>query len=92
MPVRWGCVPFIMLMVGGKGAIRRITTSNNLKNGLAFWGYSDINDKYGSPRPGFWFALRDYMKALIIQPEKQFHFTPPTKFRSNFIPLPRPKE
>jgi hypothetical protein len=27
-----------------------------------------VNDKYGSPRP-VWFAMRDYMKGLIISPK-----------------------
>jgi len=37
---------------------------------FGFWGYADKNDKYGSPRP-VWFALRDYMKALIISPKNK---------------------
>ena len=35
---------------------------------FGFWGYSDVKDKFGSPRP-VWFAMRDYMKALIISPK-----------------------
>ncbi len=37
---------------------------------FGFWGYSDVNDKYGSPRP-VWFTMRDYMKALIISPKNK---------------------
>jgi hypothetical protein len=37
---------------------------------FGFWGYSDLNDKYGSPRP-VWFAMRDYMKGLIISPKNK---------------------
>jgi len=47
---------------------------------FGFWGYSDVNDKYGSPRP-VWFALRDYMKALIISPKNN------TIYATNTIPL-----
>ena len=37
---------------------------------FGFWGYSDLNDKFGSPRP-VWFAMRDYMKGLIISPKNK---------------------
>ena len=37
-------------------------------------GYSDLNDKYGTPRP-IWFAMRDYMKALIISPKNKDIYT-----------------
>lgn len=47
---------------------------------FGFWGYSDVQDKHGSPRP-VWFALRDYMKALIISPKNN------TIYPSNVIPL-----
>ena len=47
---------------------------------FGFWGYSDVNDKYGSPRP-VWFAMRDYMKALIISPKNN------TIYTANVIPL-----
>jgi hypothetical protein len=41
---------------------------------FGFWGYSDVNDKYGSPRP-VWFAMRDYMKGLIISPKNNTIYT-----------------
>jgi hypothetical protein len=47
---------------------------------FGFWGYSDVKDKYGSPR-SVWFALRDYMKALIISPKSN------TIYTTNTIPL-----
>ncbi len=47
---------------------------------FGFWGYRDVQDKHGSPRP-VWFALRDYMKALIISPKNN------TIYTSNTIPL-----
>lgn len=37
---------------------------------FGFWGYSDLNDMYGSPRP-VWFAMRDYMRGLIISPKNK---------------------
>lgn len=37
---------------------------------FGFWGYSDEKDKYGSPRP-VWFAMRDYMKGLILSPKNK---------------------
>jgi hypothetical protein len=46
---------------------------------FGFWGYSDVHDRFGSPRP-VWFALRDYMKALIISPKN-------TIYTSGKIPL-----
>ena len=41
---------------------------------FGFWGYSSINDKFGSPRP-VWFAMRNYMKALIISPKNKEIYT-----------------
>jgi hypothetical protein len=41
---------------------------------FGFWGYSDVKDKHGSPRP-VWFAMRDYMKALIISPKNNTIYT-----------------
>ncbi len=41
---------------------------------FGFWGYRDAQDKYGTPRP-VWFALRDYMKALIISPKNKAIYT-----------------
>lgn len=46
---------------------------------FGFWGYRDVNDRFGSPRP-VWFAMRDYMKALIISPKN-------TIYTSSKIPL-----
>lgn len=37
---------------------------------FGFFGYSDLNDTIGSPRP-VWYALSEYMKALIISPKNQ---------------------
>jgi hypothetical protein len=44
---------------------------------FGFWGYSDLNDKYGSPRP-VWFTMRDYMKALVISPKNKSMYTQTT--------------
>ncbi|MBC7884429.1 MAG: hypothetical protein H7X99_03080, partial [Saprospiraceae bacterium] len=47
---------------------------------FGFWGYSNLQDRFGSPRP-VWYALRNYMKALIISPKnKEIYIT-------NKIPL-----
>ena len=47
---------------------------------FGFWGYSNLNDKFGSPRP-VWFAMRNYMKALIISPKNKEIYS------SKIIPL-----
>jgi hypothetical protein len=41
---------------------------------FGFWGYSDANDRFGSPRP-VWIALRDYMKAIVISPKNTIYTT-----------------
>ena len=41
---------------------------------FGFWGYSDVNDKYGSPRP-VWFAMQEYMKGLIVSPKNNTIYT-----------------
>ena len=51
-----------------KGGNKSDHNLNQPEEWFGFWGYSDLNDKYGSPRP-VWFAMRDYMKGLIISPK-----------------------
>ncbi len=59
-----------MPMVGGKVATKSDHSLDQPEEWFGFWGYSDLNDKFGSPRP-VWFAMRDYMKGLIISPKNK---------------------
>jgi len=63
-----GMCPFYYADGWWKGDDARYHNADQPEEWFGFWGYSDVNDKYGSPRP-VWFALRDYMKALIISPK-----------------------
>ncbi|MFN8207851.1 MAG: hypothetical protein U0T82_10660 [Bacteroidales bacterium] len=49
---------------GGHPAIH----DNTPEEWFGYWGYSDLSDSVGSPRP-VWYALVDYMKALVISPK-----------------------
>lgn len=63
-----GMCPFYYADGWWKGGDKNTHGLDQPEEWFGFWGYSDINDKYGSPRP-VWFALRDYMKGLVISPK-----------------------
>jgi hypothetical protein len=75
-----GMCPFYYADGWWKGGDANYHNPDQPEEWFGFWGYSDLNDKYGSPRP-VWFAMRDYMKALIISPKNNEIYT------SNKIPL-----
>ena len=75
-----GMCPFYYADGWWKGGNATIHNPEQPEEWFGFWGYSDKNDKYGSPRP-VWFALRDYMKALVISPKNKEIYT------TNKIPL-----
>jgi exo-beta-1,3-glucanase (GH17 family) len=51
---------------GGHPAVH----DNTPEEWFGYWGYSDLKDSVGSPRP-VWSALVDYMKALVVSPKNQ---------------------
>ena len=63
-----GMCPFYYADGWWKGGDQNFHNPEQPEEWFGFWGYSDKNDRYGSPRP-VWFALRDYMKALVISPK-----------------------
>ncbi len=63
-----GMCPFYYADGWWKGGDKNNHALDQPEEWFGFWGYSDLNDKYGSPRP-VWFAMRDYMKGLIISPK-----------------------
>ncbi|HEY5688591.1 MAG TPA: hypothetical protein VIS27_09835 [Yeosuana sp.] len=63
-----GMCPFYYADGWWKGGNKSDHSLNQPEEWFGFWGYSDLNDQYGSPRP-VWFAMRDYMKGLIISPK-----------------------
>jgi hypothetical protein len=63
-----GMCPFYYADGWWKGGDKNSHALDQPEEWFGFWGYSDFNDKYGSPRP-VWFAMRDYMKVLIISPK-----------------------
>ncbi len=63
-----GMCPFYYADGWWKGGDKNSHGLDQPEEWFGFWGYSDANDKYGSPRP-VWFAMRDYMKGLIISPK-----------------------
>jgi hypothetical protein len=63
-----GMCPFYYADGWWKGGDKNHHALDQPEEWFGFWGYSDLNDKYGSPRP-VWFAMRDYMKGLIISPK-----------------------
>lgn len=75
-----GMCPFYYADGWWKGGNPTIHNLEQPEEWFGFWGYSDKNDKYGSPRP-VWFALHDYMKALVISPKNKEIYT------TNKIPL-----
>jgi hypothetical protein len=75
-----GMCPFYYADGWWKGGDASTHSADQPEEWFGFWGYRDAQDKFGSPRP-VWFALRDYMKALIISPKNN------TIYTSNTIPL-----
>ena len=65
-----GMCPFYYADGWWKGGDENYHNPGQPEEWFGFWGYSDLNDKFGSPRP-VWFAMRDYMKALIISPKNK---------------------
>jgi len=65
-----GMCPFYYADGWWKGGEKSDHSLNQPEEWFGFWGYSDLNDKFGSPRP-VWFAMRDYMKGLIISPKNK---------------------
>lgn len=63
-----GMCPFYYADGWWKGGDKNSHGLDQPEEWFGFWGYSDPNDKYGSPRP-VWFAMRDYMKGLIVSPK-----------------------
>ncbi len=63
-----GMCPFYYADGWWKGGDKNSHSLDQPEEWFGFWGYSDMNDKYGSPRP-VWFAMRDYMKGLVISPK-----------------------
>jgi len=63
-----GMCPFYYADGWWKGGDKNSHALDQPEEWFGFWGYSDFKDKYGSPRP-VWFAMRDYMKGLIISPK-----------------------
>lgn len=63
-----GMCPFYYADGWWKGGDKNSHGLDQPEEWFGFWGYSDLNDKYGSPRP-VWYAMRDYMKGLIISPK-----------------------
>ena len=69
-----GMCPFYYADGWWKGGDKNSHGLDQPEEWFGFWGYSDVNDKYGSPRP-VWFAMRDYMKGLIISPKNNTIYT-----------------
>jgi len=69
-----GMCPFYYADGWWKGGDKNHHSLDQPEEWFGFWGYSDLNDRYGSPRP-VWFAMRDYMKGLIISPKNNTIYT-----------------
>jgi len=65
-----GMCPFYYADGWWKGGKKSDHSLNQPEEWFGFWSYSDLNDKFGSPRP-VWFAMQDYMKGLIISPKNK---------------------
>ncbi len=72
-----GMCPFYYADGWWKGGDAKTHSSDQPEEWFGFWGYSDANDKFGSPRP-VWFAMKDYMKALVISPKNKNIYTSAT--------------
>jgi hypothetical protein len=75
-----GMCPFYYADGWWKGGDANYHNADQPEEWFGFWGYSDINDKFGTPRP-VWYAMHDYMKALIISPKNN------NIYQSGQIPL-----
>jgi len=53
--------------------------NNAVEEWFGFWGYSDLKDTVGYPRP-VWYALKTYNEALISSPKNQ-------TFYQNIVPI-----
>jgi len=69
-----GMCPFYYADGWWKGGDKNSHALDQPEEWFGFWGYSDANDKYGSPRP-VWFAMREYMKGLIVSPKSNTIYT-----------------
>ena len=69
-----GMCPFYYADGWWKGGDKNSHGLDQPEEWFGFWGYSDLKDKYGSPRP-VWFAMRDYMKGLVISPKNNTIYT-----------------
>ena len=65
-----GMCPFYYADGWWKGGDKNDHSLEQPEEWFGFWGYSDFSDKFGSPRP-VWFAMRDYMKGLVISPKNK---------------------
>ena len=65
-----GMCPFYYADGWWKGGEKSIHNKEQPEEWFGFWGYKDINDKYGAPRP-VWFAMKEYMKGLILSPKNK---------------------
>ncbi|MHC1778155.1 MAG: glycoside hydrolase family 2 TIM barrel-domain containing protein [Lentimicrobium sp.] len=65
-----GMCPFYYADGWWKGGDKNSHGLDQPEEWFGFWGYSDVNDQYGSPRP-VWFAMLEYMKGLIISPKNK---------------------
>ncbi|KGL64012.1 glycoside hydrolase, GHnc family [Polaribacter sp. Hel1_85] len=65
-----GMCPFYYADGWWKGGEKSTHNKEQPEEWFGFWGYKDVNDKYGSPRP-VWFAMKEYMKGLILSPKNK---------------------
>jgi hypothetical protein len=65
-----GMCPFYYADGWWKGGYKNSHALDQPEEWFGFWGYSDLKDQYGSPRP-VWFAMRDYMQGLVISPKNK---------------------
>lgn len=63
-----GMCPFYYADGWWKGGDKNNHSLDQPEEWFGFWGYSDVNDKFGSPRP-VWFVMKKYMKGLIVSPK-----------------------
>lgn len=65
-----GMCPFYYADGWWKGGYKNSHALDQPEEWFGFWGYSDLKDQYGSPRP-VWFAMHDYMQGLVISPKNK---------------------
>ncbi|MBU3012383.1 hypothetical protein KO506_13295 [Polaribacter vadi] len=65
-----GMCPFYYADGWWKGGEKSKHNKEQPEEWFGFWGYKDVNDKYGAPRP-VWFAMKEYMQGLIISPKNK---------------------